>query len=416
MKKILFYEPFAGISGDMNIGAMVGLGVPEKYLIDSLKELNIAGWSIKFGKEQRKGITGTRAYVDDGLRENTKHIHEHSHANEHEHANEHNHEHHHHHQHHQHKHRGFSDIKEIIEKSSFNDNVKKLSLKMFLVIAEAEALVHGTSLEKVHFHEVGAVDSIIDIVSAALAIDYLNPDYVVSTPPQLGSGFVNCAHGKIPVPAPATLEILKNIPCFRGGIDYEATTPTGAAILKVLVNEFTIENNINIEKTAYGVGTRDGDIPNLLRLSIGKETAFEKVNTSIIECNIDDMIPEFYPYIIEKLLNDGAKDAYITPLVMKKGRPGTLLTVISDFDTKEKLKKIIFKETTTAGLREYEAKQTMLDRDFSKKDTKYGEITLKTMYFEGEKVTQKIEFDEAAKLAKKSGIPLKKIYKDIEIE
>ena len=244
--KILYYDCFAGISGDMNLGAMLDIGVDKDHLVNELSKLNMNHeFEIKTSKELRKGIEGTK--VDVVL----KHEHEHEH------------EHHH--------HRNLKDIENIINSSSVNDNVKALSLSMFKKVAQAEAKVHGKPVYEVHFHEVGAVDSIVDIVGAAICLDYLKADKIICSPVELGAGFVKCAHGIMPVPAPATVEILKGIPVKSGIVPFETTTPTGAAILAVNVHEFSDMKDFIIEKTGYGIGSRDTDIPNVLRVYLGKK-------------------------------------------------------------------------------------------------------------------------------------------------
>ncbi|SHJ96826.1 hypothetical protein SAMN02745883_00942 [Caminicella sporogenes DSM 14501] len=249
--KILYYDCFSGISGDMNLGALIDLGVDTDYLLKELSKLGLnSEYKIKIEKKNKNGIEGTKVDV----------ILQHEHK-----------KHHHDKKHHHHVHRNLKDIEEIINSSTLNDSIKKLSISMFMKIAEAEAKVHGKTLYEVHFHEVGAIDSIIDIVGAAICIDYLKPDKIVASHVQVGGGFVECAHGLIPVPAPATVEILKGIPIKSGIVPFETTTPTGAAILAVNVDEFTDKVDMTIEKVGYGVGSRDLEIPNVLRVYLGKE-------------------------------------------------------------------------------------------------------------------------------------------------
>jgi len=262
--KILYYDCFCGISGDMNLAALIDLGVPKGYLIQELSKISLnSEYEIKIEKSQKLGITGTRVDVilkdklDDSTHNVEKVFHGHSHE---EHV--HNHEHH---------HRNLKDIEEIIKLSDLSDKVKKLSLDMFIKVAEAEAKVHGKTLYEVHFHEVGAIDSIIDIVGAAICLDYLKIDKIIASTVQVGGGFVKCAHGIMPVPAPATVEILRNIPIYTGIVKHETTTPTGAAILAANVEEFTDKVNFLIKKIAYGIGHRDLEIPNVLRVYLGEK-------------------------------------------------------------------------------------------------------------------------------------------------
>lgn len=278
--RILYYDCFSGISGDMNLGAMIDLGVDKDYLITELSKLNLEGeYKIEVRRDSRKGIEGTKVDVilkDDHEEHNhihgEDHQHSHEHNHEHSHAHSNDHEHHHHcHEYNHHIHRNLKDIENIINTSSLSDNVKKLSLNMFMKVAEAEAKVHGKPLYQVHFHEVGAVDSIVDIVGAAICLDYLKLDKIMASSIELGGGFVKCAHGLIPVPAPATVEILKGIPVKAGIVPFETTTPTGAAILAANVEEFTDMKEFTIEKIGYGVGGRDTDIPNVLRVYLAKK-------------------------------------------------------------------------------------------------------------------------------------------------
>lgn len=286
--KILYYDCFCGISGDMNLAALLDLGVSKEYLIEELLKLNLdSEYEIKIKKDVKLGITGTRVDVImnsqsinkvEDLHEHNDdhHVHNHIHQSSEHHAHEHcnhvnistnTHDHH---------HRNLKDIEEIINLSDLKDNVKKLSLHMFMKVAEAEAKVHGKTLYEVHFHEVGAIDSIIDIVGAAICLDYLQVDKIIASPVQLGGGFVKCAHGIIPIPAPATVEILKDIPINIGRVPFETTTPTGAAILAANVEEFTEKIGFSIKKVAYGIGHRDLEIPNVLRVYLGEKESFQK--------------------------------------------------------------------------------------------------------------------------------------------
>jgi len=275
--KILYYDCFCGISGDMNLAALIDLGVPKEYLIQELSKINLnSEYEIKIERSAKLGITGTRVDVilkgklDDETHISDKDLHghnlEHSHHNsdEEQHHTENNHS-------HEHHHRNLKDIEEIINASDLSDKVKKLSLDMFMKVAEAEAKVHGKPLYEVHFHEVGAIDSIVDMVGAAICLDYLKVDKIMASPVQVGGGFVKCAHGLMPVPAPATVEILKNIPINAGIVQFETTTPTGAAILAANVEEFTRNVDFSIKKIAYGIGHRDLEIPNVLRVYLGEK-------------------------------------------------------------------------------------------------------------------------------------------------
>lgn len=275
--RILYYDCFAGISGDMNLGAMIDLGVDADYLVNELKKLGLNNeYEIKVGRESRKGIEGTKVDV---ILKGHDHCHDEEHCHDHhthDHCHSHDHSQHqqvnnHHHHSSDHVHRNLKDIEDIINSSELSANIKKISLNIFIKVAEAEAKVHGKPLYEVHFHEVGAIDSIVDIVGAAICLDYLKVDKIMASSIELGGGFVKCAHGLIPVPAPATVEILKGIPVKSGIVSFETTTPTGAAILAANVDEFTNNVDFIIEKAAYGVGGRDTEIPNVLRVYLGKK-------------------------------------------------------------------------------------------------------------------------------------------------
>lgn len=420
--KILYYDCFSGISGDMNLGALIDLGIDKKYLIDELKKLNLNGYEIKVSRDIRKGIEGTK--VDVALHE---HNHSHDHANNkdghsHKHiSNEHSHL----------NNRNLKDIEGIINCSELSSRVKELSLKMFMKVAEAEAKVHGKSLYEVHFHEVGAIDSIVDIVGAAICISHLKIDKIMCSSIELGGGFVKCAHGIIPVPAPATVEILKGIPVKLGAVPFETTTPTGAAILAASVDEFKDNNNFIINKIGYGIGNRDTEIPNVLRVMLVEESdkpiihsnKFNQVNNGqcddetaeeIIECNIDDMNSELYEYIIDKLFEKGALDVYLTPIIMKKGRPSIKISVLCRSDKLEMMKEILFRETTTYGVRSFKVHKTMLQRKFTKVKTSYGEVTVKEAYYKGEKIKGKFEYEECKEISDKMGVSLREVYEDLK--
>lgn len=413
--RILYYDCFSGISGDMNLGALLDLGIEEKYLIEELKKLNLNGYEIKVSRSIRKGIEGTK--VDVSLQ---GHHHEHttSHAkDEHSHNHEggmHSHDH--------HENRNLKDIENIIEDSKLSFEVKELSVKMFMKVAKAEAKVHGKPLYEVHFHEVGAVDSIVDIVGAAICICHLNVDKIMCSSIELGGGFVKCEHGIIPVPAPATVEILKGIPVKLGAVPFETTTPTGAAILAACVNEFKDDNNFIVNKIGYGIGNRDTEIPNVLRVMLVEENKLSSTNKvksekeEIIECNIDDMNPELYEYIIDELFTKGALDVYLTPIIMKKGRPSVKISVLCSSDKLELMKELLFRETTTFGVRSFKVDKTMLQRKFTKVNTSYGEVTVKEAYYKGEKIKSKLEYEECKQIADNTGIAAREVYERLKNE
>jgi len=367
----------------MNLGAMIDLGVDRAFLTDELKKLNLPGWELVVSKDQRHGIFGTKVTV-----KQTRH---------------------------EHAHRHLSDIEKIISDSSLDLPTKELSMKIFMKIARAEASVHGIPIDHVHFHEVGAIDSIIDVVGAAICFNSLNIEEVHVSSVELGEGFVNCDHGKLPVPAPATVEIIKGIPVKKGGVDFEATTPTGAAILATLGTNFNPDLKIKIEKTAYGVGQKEHEkVPNLLRVFLGELVTDTSGHDAIqIECNIDDMNPEFFEYISERLFKAGVSDVFYSNITMKKGRPGILLSVICEKESANAVKNIIFTESTSLGIRTFPFRKDTLVRKIETVPTIYGDVTVKRSFYDGKEVSCKPEYEECKKIASAKGIPVKEVYNNI---
>lgn len=386
-RKILYYDCFAGISGDMNLGALVDLGVDARHLKKELEKLNIEGFRLEVKPDLRKGISGTKVTVIVDHPENEKHRH-------------------------------LSHIEDLINNSTLPDRVKEKSLAIFMKVAEAEAKVHNIPIEKVHFHEVGALDSIADIVGAAICQEYLGVDEIHASPVQLGGGMVKCAHGLMPVPAPATAEILAAIPVKSGLVEYEATTPTGAAILAATVDRFNDRMNLSITKTGYGIGQRDGEIPNILRVYLAESDMKENRDVLVeeavmLECNLDDMNPESYTHVMDLLFGAGAADVFITPVVMKKSRPAHMLSVLCNQDTNELMKEILFSETSSIGLREHTVQKNMLRREVVIVNTKYGDVEVKRSYWNGRVVNEKPEFEQCRKLAGVHGVTLEEIRKEV---
>lgn len=382
--RILYYDCFAGISGDMNLGALIDLGVDRNYLKTELEKLNIEGFHLEIKQDQRRGITGTKAEVIIENQENEKHRH-------------------------------LRHIEELIHASSLQERVKVNALKIFDLIAVAEAKVHNISKEKVHFHEVGALDSIADIVGAAICLDYLNVDKIMSSSIQLGGGTVKCAHGIMPVPAPATAEIVVNIPVKTGLVNHEATTPTGAAILVAMVDEFTDKIDFAITKTAYGIGNRDSEVPNVLRVYLCEDAEEEKDVSAeaaiVLECNIDDMNPEHYEFILDQLFKAGASDAWLVPIIMKKSRPAITLSILCKEELVEKMKEIVFTHSSTLGIRENRIKKNMLRREESILETVYGSVRVKYSFFNGKLVHSKPEFEDCKILALQNKVSISEIEK-----
>jgi len=383
--KILYYDCFAGISGDMNLGAMIDLGVDRVLLINELSKLALDPYEIIITKDHRRGIQGTRVDVvisdQDALH-----------------------------------HRTFADVSKLIEDSALSENVKTISMAVFRRLADAEAKVHGCSVEDVHFHEVGAVDSIVDIVGAAICLDVLKVDKIFSSPVQVGGGVVKCAHGTFPVPAPATAEILRGIPIKSGLVPFETATPTGAAILATIVDAFTEEMHFVPQKIGYGVGHRDTDIPNVLRIFLGESYSkawpddVEIRYACVVDCNIDDMNPELYDDVMDALFAAGAKDVFLTPVIMKKSRPAVTISALCDEKTLKAVEEVLLLRTSTLGVRTHRVTKTMLRRDFSAVPTKYGDVTVKNAYYRGRRIKSKPEYEACKKLAAEKCVSLKEIY------
>lgn len=389
---ILYYHCFAGISGDMNLAAMIDLGVPPELLKNEIAKLNVGGYKIEIKETIKSGITGTQVTV---VLDQTEHQ-----GNEHK---------------HKHGHRSYKAIKKIIADADLSNEVKKTSLNIFEKIAAAEAKIHGKNIDDVHFHEVGAVDSIVDIVGAAICYHYLAPEKTLCSTVELGGGFVNCAHGKFPVPAPATAEILKSVPVKLGTVNFETTTPTGAAILATLVDEFTDTPYFLIEKTSYGIGHRDLEIPNVLRVHLAKSIHgnYMKETAILLECNIDDMPAEHFEFLSERLLSAGASDVYLTPIIMKKSRPATMLSVLCSQSKSNKLTDVILQESTSLGVRQKEISKIMLERKVVNTDTKYGSIDVKVAYSADHPIKFKPEYEQCKTAAIKHGVAISEVVNEV---
>ena len=358
-----------------------------------IKKLNIDEYKIEISKKVKNGITGT--YVDVIL--------EHGHHKK-DHHEQHQHEHHH------HEHRNLNDVNTIIENSSLEEKVKELAKRIFLRVAKAESKVHNKPLDEVHFHEVGAIDSIVDIVGTAILIHKINPDKIISSVVNDGYGFIRCAHGLISVPVPATSEIFanSNVEFRQIDIDTELVTPTGAAIIAELATEFTPLPAMVTEKIGWGAGSKDLKIPNILKVYYG-ESEKQNENLVVMETNIDDCSGEIFGYTQELLFQNGALDVFFTPIYMKKNRPGYRMSVTCRKQDMFKLQNIIFRETTTIGIRYRFEYRTELQREMLEIDTKYGKIKAKKVLNNGEEYIYP-EYESVKKLAKENNIPLKELY------
>ena len=406
--KTLYFDCSSGISGNMTLGALLEIVGDENYLLDELKKLNIDGYKIEISKKVKNGITGT--YVDVIL-DDEHHHHEHDNHHEHEHHHEHNHEHEH---NDNHEHRNLNDVYSIIDNSSIDVKSKELAKRIFMRVAKAEAKVHNKPLEEVHFHEVGAIDSIIDIVGTAILINKIHPDKIISSIINDGYGFIECAHGTMTVPVPATSEIFanSNVRFRQIDIDTELVTPTGAAIIAELSEEFTTLPAMVTEKIGWGAGFKDLKIPNVLKVYYG-EMQEQKQTIVIMETNIDDCSGEILGYTSEKLFQNGALDVFYTPIFMKKNRPAYRLTVACKKEDMLKLQNIIFRETTTIGIRYRFENRTELAREIIEIETKYGKLKAKKVTNNGETYLYP-EYESMKKIAEENNIPLKELYKGEE--
>ena len=384
--KILYFDCSSGISGNMTLGALTEIIGNEEYLLNELKKLNVDGYHIEISKKIKNGITGT--YVDVKLK------HEH-HCEE----------------HHHHEHRNLEDVNKIIDESLLDEKTKELAKKIFMRVAKAESKVHNKPLEEVHFHEVGAIDSIVDIVGTAILINKIKPDKIISSVVNDGYGFIECAHGTMSVPVPATSEIFasSNVKFRQINIDTELVTPTGAAIIAELADEFTTLPAMVTEKIGWGTGSKDLKIPNVLKVYYGE---IEKTNEDfvVMETNIDDCGGELFGYTQELLFQNGALDVFFTPIYMKKNRPAYRMTVACKRKNMIKLQNIIFRETTTIGMRYRFEYRTELEREMIELETKYGKIKAKKVINNGETYIYP-EYENIKEIALQNKIPLKEMYK-----
>ncbi|MGA9042128.1 MAG: nickel pincer cofactor biosynthesis protein LarC [Terriglobales bacterium] len=429
--RIAYLDCFSGISGDMFLGALVDAGVSVRLLEDTVAALNI-GARIEISRVNRSGITAAKVDVfapdvhgheeKDSPLEAQEHKHSHP---DHEHSHEeHSHSHepgHSHDKQHSHSHehtRGLREIREIIRKAAISESAKKTAIEIFETLGAAEAKIHNMEIEKVHFHEVGAVDALVDIVCAAVGAEALGVDEIVCSALNVGGGTVKCAHGTLPVPAPATVELLKGASVYSSGVQAELVTPTGAAIVKVLVKRFSSFPEMKIEKSGYGAGTRDfPGHANVLRLTIGDAQTQLAAKTlqetiSVLEANLDDMNPQVFGYVMDRLLEEGALDVFGLPVQMKKNRPGMLLTVLCRREDAPKLTDLIFQETTTLGVREREENRRVLARKWIMVGTRWGNIRLKVASMNGTVTNYAPEYEDCRKIAAENRVPLKSVMQE----
>lgn len=430
MKKtgIAYFDCFSGISGDMVLGALVDAGADLRSIEAELRRLNLPGWSISSQKVQRGAIFATKVNVEtqdhkpatappESQRSDSRHAHEHAHSHPHE--NEHHHEPEHGHTRvHEHPHathRSLSEIVKMIDAAGLAPRATERAKRIFRRLGEAEACVHHVLIDQVHFHEVGAVDSIIDIVGAAIGFELLGIDELACSSFDVGGGEVKTEHGLLPVPAPATVELLRGAPTHSSGICRELVTPTGAAIATTLSTRFAEIPPMILRSIGYGAGSADlAEKPNVLRLLIGERTETQlgersDATVTVIETNVDDMSPQVYGYFAERALSAGALDVFSTPAQMKKNRPGLLITLLSDSDNVSRLIDLVFRETTTIGVRTYEVRRKTLEREFVPVQTAFGEVRMKLSRMNGTILNAAPEYEDCQKIAAEKGVPLKQV-------
>jgi pyridinium-3,5-bisthiocarboxylic acid mononucleotide nickel chelatase len=401
--RTLYFDCFSGISGDMTIGGLLDLGLDFEYLKTELKKLPVEGYELKTGRVMRSNISAMKFDVD--VEGDTGHHHHHHHHHEHDH-----HEHDHHQEARPHFHRKASEILQMIAQSSIKPNAKRIATDIFMKLAVSEGKVHSIEPEDVEFHEVGAVDSIVDCVGAAIGFDALEIEHFLCSAINVGSGFIHCQHGIMPVPAPATADLLRTATIYSKHANTELVTPTGAAILAAVVNRFGPLQNFVTDRIGYGAGTKEfSDFPNCVRLMLGEERGASVEDVVVIEANIDDMTPQNFGYVNEKLFAAGALDVFTIPVQMKKGRPGHLLQVLTPPDAADAISRIIFQETTTIGLRRHGASRTILDREFLEVVTEYGNVNIKVSRLAGEITNFTPEYEDCVRLARERDVPLKNV-------
>ena len=417
-EKILYFDCSAGISGDMTLGALLDLGADKKVFLAELEKLHLEGYEIAFETTQRNAITATHVNVIlTGQEQVHDHTHIHEHIHDHGHTHEHDHEHSHDHER-GHFHRSFRDIRQMIQNSELSKEVKDLSLRIFTRVARAEAKVHHKDMEEVQFHEVGAVDSIVDIVGSAILITMLKPDRICASVVQDGHGFVHCQHGMLSVPVPAVCEIFAESDALihQIDVDTELVTPTGAAIISELADSFGTMPVMTIDKIGWGAGTKILKIPNLLKVTLGyQETVSdnytEQDEIMVLETNLDDCTGEMLGAAMEILMENGALDAFYTPIFMKKNRPAWCLTVLARPEDTEKMERLIFLHTTTIGIRRHLDQRKILKREKAVVPTAYGELQVKRVALE-DGYRDYPEYESAKKLAVETGKPLWEILKN----
>lgn len=410
--KTLYIEAFAGISGNMLLGALLDMGFPFSYLETELAKLHLGDYKLVREKVSKCGITATyfnvllSHEVQETAESDMETLHEHGTHYDATHVHEH---------HHHHEHRNYDDILHILQGSTLDKRIQEQAAAVFKEIAIAEAKVHGTTVDKIHFHEVGAIDTIIDVVGCLLGLNYLHVQKVFISSITTGKGFVQCAHGLMPVPAPATAELLQGCFTQKGPVEKELTTPTGAALVKTLMEQSAdIPLGFITNSIGYGAGTWELNIPNVLRVNMGESTRiikndYQEEELHLLECNIDNLDPQIYPYLLEKSLSLGALDTWLTPIIMKKGRPAQQISILTDGEKIEALQALLFTETTTLGIRDTVLKRTSLVRKIILVDTPWAQVPVKVATINGKIVNVAPEFENCKNIASRDMVPLKNV-------
>jgi uncharacterized protein (TIGR00299 family) protein len=379
--KIAYFDCFSGASGDMILGSLIDAGLNAGQLREELKKLRIPKVHLNIKKVLKGGVSAIQVIVE-GREEKRSH-------------------------------RDLEEMLKIIERSGLEADVKQRSKEIFRRIAAVEAKIHKKPMEEIHFHEIGGLDSVVDIVGAVWGVRQLGIDRLFVSKVNVGTGFIKCEHGILPIPAPATLALMKGKPIYSSGVEKELLTPTGAAILTSLASEFGQMPLMKVERIGYGAGRHDLPHPNLLRLIIGTRTTTSgRERVTVIETTIDDMNPQFYDYVMEQLLKMEVLDIFLTPIAMKKNRPATLVTVICFPEKLPPILEFLLKETTTLGLRWHEEERAKSDREIQAHKTKYGKIHFKLAKWDGKIVNLSPEYEDCKRLALEKGIPLKQIFEE----
>jgi len=383
--KIAFFDCQSGISGDMILGSLIDLGLDFKKIRAALKSLDLPQYKLRINKTTRSSIVCTKFdVIEKGVKNSRQHS------------------------------RSYPQIKRIINESDLPDNVKIDSVEVFKKLGTVEAKVHGTTLNKVHFHEVGAVDSIIDIVGGTLAFHMVDAEKIYSSPINTGEGAVICEHGVFPVPAPATIELLKGIPSYSSGIKKEMATPTGVSMIGHFASEFGSMPQMSIEQIGYGAGGHiTKEMPNMLRVVVGSIEENKNSKISVIETNIDDMNPEFYDHVMDSLFSAGAVDVYFTPIIMKKGRPAVKISTLVTLEHYEQVSNILLNETSTFGIRSYEVDRKTLDRSLITVTSPWGKAKVKVGKMDGEILQISPEYEDCKRIADAKGVALKLVYEEV---